>query len=243
MKLLVLGGTGETRAIAKTCLDLGHEVIASLAGATRSPKPLGVPTRVGGFGGAGLFKDYLADEGIEAIVDATHPFAAQITKRSYEVATDVGVPMLRFERPAWTPGVGDMWTEITDEREAKTHVRPGDRVFLATGRQTLARFDNLQDAYLICRQIDPPDQPFPFPNGEYRVGRPPFSKESEVTLFRELRIDVLVVKNAGGAASRTKLDAARDLGIPVLMIARPKPSGVTTVSEVEEIYSWLEAQS
>ena len=112
-------------------------------------------------------------------------------------------------------------------------------MFLATGRQTLDQFANLEGRHLICRQIDPPDSPFPFPSGEYRIGRPPFSVADEVALFRELGVDWLVVKNAGGIASRSKLDAARQLELPVAMIRRPAQPDVPKLETVDEAIAWV----
>ncbi|MGB0799830.1 MAG: cobalt-precorrin-6A reductase [Planktomarina sp.] len=239
MTLLILGGTGETRVAADICNRLGIDAIASLAGATRSPRPLPVPTRIGGFGGTDGFSQYLNEFGISAILDTTHPFASRITDRSYRVAQILGIPILRFDRPAWVPGPDDNWINIKSEDCAALHVAAGATVFLATGRQTLHRFANLSHAHLICRQIDPPEDPFPFPNGQYMIGRPPFSERDETNLFRKHNVQYLIVKNAGGAASRTKLDAAANLNIPVLMIERPPSCGVISVQTMAEVEDWL----
>ncbi|HAJ83556.1 MAG TPA: cobalt-precorrin-6A reductase [Rhodobacteraceae bacterium] len=240
MTVLILAGSGEARQIAQYCARWGIRAIGSLAGATRQPSKLSVYTRHGGFGGADGFRDYLTAHQITAIVDATHPFASNITRRSFEIAQEMGLPLLRFERPEWVPMAGDHWLTLTDETEAVNYIKPGAVVFLATGRQSLPKFANLSHARLICRQIDPPDSEFPWPNGQYLIGRPPFSVADEESLFRQLDVDVLVVKNAGGASSRTKLDAARRLGISVLMIARPLPSGALSVQTLAEVEEWLD---
>ena len=240
MTVLILAGTGEARQIAEYCATRGIRAIGSYAGTTRQPGKLSICTRHGGFGGADGFRDYLKAHQITAIVDATHPFASNITRRSFEIAQDMGLPLLRFERPEWVPMLGDHWLTLTDEIEAVDHVKPGAVVFLATGRQSLRKFSNLSHARLICRQIDPPDSEFPWPNGQYLIGRPPFSVVDEQALFQQLDVDVLVVKNAGGASSRTKLDAARMLGISVLMIARPSPSGALSVQTLPEVEKWLD---
>ena len=146
---------------------------------------------------------------------------------------------MRFERPAWQPGPGDHWISLHDESEAAAHIAPDAVVFLATGRQSLPKFANLGHAQLICRQIDPPEGAFPWPNGAYLIGRPPFSMADEEALFRRLSVDVLVVKNAGGAASRTKLDAARALGLKVLMIERPPCTARPCLSERSLAEAWL----
>jgi len=240
--LLLMAGSGEGRRLAQALADAGVDAVASMAGVTRDPPTLALPTRRGGFGGEGPFRRYLIDQGITAILDATHPFAHHISHRTARVARDMGIPYKQLLRPPWVAQPGDNWTEIADEGQAADIIPAGATVFLATGRQTLDRFAALSRCQLICRQIDPPDAPFPYPNGRYEIGRPPFSQAQETTLFEKLGVDWLVVKNAGGQASRTKLDAARALNIPVLMIARPpQPSGTPVVS-VDAALKWVAAK-
>ena len=239
MTLLILGGTGEARRIAQALA--GRDAIVSLAGATRTPEEMPLPTRVGGFGGDAGFRTYCIEAGITAVLDATHPFAHRITQRTARLCAEMGLPYVQLLRPAWEPQTGDRWTEIASEEAAAEHIPKDATVFLATGRQTLERFANLPGRRLICRQIDPPDGPFPFPNGEFLVGRPPFSVEDEVALFQRLGVDWLVVKNAGGVASATKLTAARQLGIPVLMIARPAQGDWPVVTSVRDAIAWVDA--
>jgi precorrin-6A/cobalt-precorrin-6A reductase len=242
MTLLLLAGTGEARVIAQHLAERSHPAIASIAGATRTPAPLALPTRTGGFGGREGFSCFLEENGIYSILDATHPFAHRISTRTSEMAAEHGVPYAQFLRAPWHPQTGDRWTALETEADAADHIDPGATVFLATGRQTLDHFANLSNCRLICRQIDPPERPFPFPNGEFLVGRPPFSVEDEMKLFQRLGIDWLIVKNAGGAASRTKLDAARHLGIPVAMIKRPPRLPVQTFDRVERAVEWALSQ-
>lgn len=211
----------------------------SLAGATRRPEPQGLPTRTGGFGGAEGFVAYLDQEGITAVLDATHPYAQRITERTARVCASKGIAYLQYLRPPWTKEPGDRWIDIASEEQAAQHISRDAVVFLGTGRQTLARFANLEGREVICRQIDPPTQPFPFPGGRFLVGRPPFSVAEEVALFRQLGVDWLVVKNAGGAASRSKLTAAGLLGIPVLMLARPEQGNWASVDSVEAALDWV----
>ena len=239
MTVLILAGTGDARHLAQFCADHNIAACASLAGATRQPKQLAVPTYHGGFGGGDGFRAFLKRHEIRAVLDATHPFAHQITQRSHDIAREMGLPYMRFERPAWQPGPGDHWISLHDESEAAAHIAPNAVVFLATGRQSLPKFANLGHAQLICRQIDPPEGAFPWPNGAYLIGRPPFSMADEEALFRRLSVDVLVVKNAGGAASRTKLDAARALGLKVLMIERPPCTARPCLSERSLAEAWL----
>lgn len=237
MTLLLLGGTGEARQIAEQLR--GTDAVISLAGATRTPDAQPLHTRVGGFGGAAGFRDYLQEAAITAVLDVTHPFAARITERTAQICQDVPMPYLQFLRPPWEAKPGDNWIEIEAEVEAADHIPKGSTVFLGTGRQTLERFANLAGHEVICRQIDPPENAFPFAGGRFLVGRPPFSVEDEVALFRKLGVDYLVVKNAGGAPSRTKLTAARQLGIPVLMIARPQGGNWPVVNTVDAALAWV----
>lgn len=239
MTLLVLGGTGEARQIADRLT--GQDAVISLAGATRAPLAQGLRTRIGGFGGVVGFSHYLDEAGITAVLDATHPYADQITRRTAGVCQARGLPYVQMLRPPWMPEVDDNWTVIDREEQAADHIAAGATVFLGTGRQTLGRFSNLAGCRVICRQIDPPSGPFPFAGGQFLVGRPPFSVEDEVTLFKQLGIDWLVVKNAGGAPSRTKLTAARLLGIPVLMIARPAAGDWPLVDTVQGALDWVAA--
>lgn len=240
MTLLILGGTGEGRQIADALA--GTDAVISLAGATRAPKAQGLPVRTGGFGGVDGFAAYLRSAGVRAVLDATHPYAHRITTRTASLCAQMNVPYLQYLRPPWRPEAGDNWTEIAREEDAAKHVMSGQTVFLGTGRQTLDRFAELEGAEVICRQIDPPDGPFPFAGGRFLVGRPPFSVEDEEALFTKLGVDWLVVKNAGGTPSRTKLTAARKLGIPVLMIARPPQGDWPVVSTVPAALDWARAQ-
>ena len=238
--ILLLAGTGEARALATALRDEGIPALASLAGATARPQTLDLPTRVGGFGGAAGFEAVLEREGIRAVIDATHPFARRITDRTAAICADRALPLLRLERPGWIAAPGDDWTwfgtpeEVPGLTDART-------VFLATGRQDLARYAGLAGRRVYCRQIDPPEAPFPFAGGEFVIGRPPFGVADERALFARLGVGCLVVKDAGGRASRTKLDAARDLGLPVLIQRRPPAPATPRVETVAEALDWVRA--
>jgi len=239
LRLLLLAGTNEARQLAAALGGQASlQVIASLAGATRSPQPLGVVTRIGGFGGREGFIDYLQRERIGAVLDATHPFAARISHRSAEVCAELDMPYAQLLRPAWQPNDGDDWHFLNDETDAARHIPEDAIVFLATGRQTLHLFDNLSDRTIYARQIDSAPDSFPFPRGGWIVGRPPFSVEDEIILFARLGVDWLVVKNAGGSASRSKLDAARELGLPVAMIRRPLQPQCDKLTSVAAALRW-----
>ena len=238
--LLLLAGTTEARQLARALAEQGPPAIATLAGATRAPETLPLPTRRGGFRGEAGFRAFLEEHAITAILDATHPFATRITARTARTAAELGLPYLLLLRPPWRPGPGDNWITVEREDEAAAHIAPGATVFLATGRQSLPGFANLatDGRRLICRRIDAPRNPFPYPNGEYLLGRGPFSVAEERALFERLGVDALVVKNAGGTGSAPKLEAARELGLPVVMLARPQPPEVARVETVAEALKW-----
>lgn len=239
MTVLVLGGTTEGRALAALLAAAGVDVLTSLAGAVRAPLlPVG-RVRIGGFGGAEGFRAVLAREEVTAIVDSTHPFAARISARTQSIAADLGVPCLRVARPAWTRGPGDDWTDIDTLAAAGALVAPGARVFLATGRQSLPEATALAHATLLLRVIDPAEADFPYPPGRFVVGRPPFTEPSERALFAAERIDVLVAKNSGGAAGLPKLEAARALGVRVLMVRRPAPPPGESVATAAAAADWV----
>ena len=237
VRVALLAGTAEAREVARHLAAEGVPALASLAGATRAPEPLAVPTRRGGFGGEAPYAEWLRAEGIGAVLDATHPFASAMAARAARVSSALGLPHRRLLRPGWTPAPGDRWTRIARAEEAGGVVPPGSRVLLATGPGSLAAFAAL-DAWLVCRRIDPASEPFPL-RGEWLAGRPPFSVKDEASLMRRLRIDWLVVKDAGGAAGRSKLDAARALGLPAAVIDRPPQPGCERVRTPEEAMAWI----
>jgi precorrin-6A/cobalt-precorrin-6A reductase len=239
MTVLLLAGTGDAKRIAWGLTDTGINVIASLAGATRSPEPLPARTRTGGFGGEDGFRAFLSTENISAVLDATHPFAEQITNRTARICAELKLPYAQLIRPQWETETGDNWTQIDAPKDAATHIPTQAVVFLATGRQTLAEYANLEGRRVLCRLIDPPTEPFPFEGGEFVIGRPPFSPRNEAQLFKALGVTHLVVKNAGGEGGRAKLDAARALKISVLMIKRPAMPVATPLSNVQEAVAWL----
>lgn len=236
--ILLLAGSGEARALAaRLPRETDHRLTLSFADAPRVARDLDVPIRTGGFGGAEGFIDYLRDQRVDAVINATHPFAARITRRTARICADLGIPHLRLLRPGWTAGPGDRWQFVADPQAAAALIRPGQVVFVASGRETLPALEH-SGARITCRQIDMPDAPFPFPGGEYLEGTPPFSAEEEVALFKRLGVEVLLVKNAGGAASRSKLDAARALGIKVLLLERPADTACRTVEDVDAAVAW-----
>lgn len=241
MKLLLLAGTREARALAgRLAGDARFDVLASLAGATRAPIDYAVALRSGGFGGDIGFENFMKNNEIDAVVDATHPFARVMPHRAQALCARHGVPYLRLQRPGWAPGPGDRWHIVDDEGAVADVIAKSARVFLATGRRSLPRFAALAvGRHMIVRVIDPPGAPFPFPDGAWQVGRPPFSVAEETRTFRDFRIEVLVAKNAGGPAD-AKLAAARDLGLDVVLLRRPPPPPGDRAASIDAALAWLE---
>ncbi|TRD21552.1 precorrin-6A/cobalt-precorrin-6A reductase [Palleronia caenipelagi] len=240
-RVLLLAGTSEARDLAASlALMSGVTATASLSRPSRVPQPLGIPSRIGGFGGDEGFRAYLRDERVGAVLDATHPFATRISFRSARICAEEGLPYGQFLRPAWTPLDGDRWHFAADEAEAAALVPPGARIFLTTGRAGIDRYGRLEGREVVVRQLgEVPSEPPPFETGRWLFGRPPFSVDEEVELFRKLGIDWMIVRNSGGTSSRSKLDAARRLGINVAMIRRPMQPDAIRFESLAYAVSWL----
>ncbi|MFD9668049.1 cobalt-precorrin-6A reductase [Rhodococcus sp. NPDC059968] len=242
-RILILGGTGEARALAAALADVpGVDTVSSLAGRVRDPRlPVG-DVRIGGFGGADGLDGWLRAHPVDAIVDATHPFAAQITSNAADAAHRRGIPLVVLRRPEWSPRPGDRWHRAADLADAAALLPDlGTRVFLTIGRQGVDAFAGLHAQWFLIRAIDPPDVAMP-PQSTLLLARGPFAATDEIALMRQHRIDVLVTKNSGGAQTDAKLDAARALGVPVLMVRRPAlPSATATVDDVAGAVEWIDS--
>lgn len=198
-------------------------VITSLAGRTAEPAALAGEVRAGGFGGPKALAAWLGAHDVRVVVDATHPFAAGISRHAVEACGSAGVPLVRLVRPGWAAGPGDDWHGAADLADAAARVPGlGTRVLLAIGRQEVAAFAGVADAWFLIRAIEPPEDPLP-PQHALVLARGPYALEDERRLLDAHRIDLVVAKDAGGDATRAKLDAARDRGIPVLLVRRPPP--------------------
>lgn len=235
-RILLLAGTGDARRIAKDLSDL--PIIASLSGAAASPEEYSCDLRTGGFGGAEAMADWLRDNRISAVIDATHPFAAQISANALKAATATGTPITRIHRPPWRQETGETWIKVPSVEAAATVLPPGARAFVATGRGSQDVFVARRDVWCALRLIDPPKTTYPG-NGEYVVSPPPFDTPSEMALFTLLGVTHLVVKNAGGAAARTKLTAAAKLGLPIIIVSRPEEPGAATAISADDLRNWL----
>lgn len=223
--ILVLAGTTEARELAEQLAPRRDIALTlSLAGRTRDPLPLPAPTRTGGFGGAEGLAAYLSQHGIDVLIDATHPFARQITQNAATAARLTGVPLIRLERPAWQSGPGDRWQPVASVEAAVEALGAAPkRVFLAIGRQEAAAFEAAPQHRYLVRSVDPVEPPLQLPQLETLLSRGPFDEAAEEQLLHARQIEVIVCKNSGGAATYGKIAAARTLGLPVVMIERPAP--------------------
>jgi precorrin-6A/cobalt-precorrin-6A reductase len=239
-EVLVLGGTGEGRALAAALAEVtGVAVVSSLAGRTAAPLRLVGEVRVGGFGGAAGLAAWLSDRGTAAVVDATHPFAARMSAGAAEATRAAGVPLLLLRRPGWTAGPGDDWRPAGSLAAAAALLPAvGRRAFLTTGRGGVGAFAGL-DLWFLLRSVDPPEPPLP-ERTRVLLDRGPFTVDGERALLREHRIDVLVTRDSGGPAA--KLAAARAEGVPVVVVRRPPPpDGVPAVADVAAAVRWVRA--
>ena len=235
-RILILGGTRDARQLAFRLIHAGHDVTTSFAGVTEHPIQPEGKVRVGGFGGADGLRHYLQVEKIDVLVDATHPFAAQISANAFDAAGDV--TLLRLERPAWLERPGDIWLHVADINAAVAALPDQAVVMLTIGRKEVAPFMARPDLSGVARMIEPTPIVLPA-TWSLILERPPFSLESEIAVLRDNSITHLVSKNAGGGETEMKLVAARSLQIPVVMIARPNKPAVTTYSSVEGINSHI----
>lgn len=239
--ILILGGTTEARELAAALTaHPGVRVTTSLAGRVSRPGAVEGEVRIGGFGGAEGLADWLRSEQVDAVVDATHPFAESITANAAQAATATGVPAVVLRRPGWRPDPADNWHEVASLDEAAALLPSlGHRVFLTTGRLGLAAFAHLTDLRFLVRSVDPPEPPMP-PHTEVLLARGPFTVTDETALLHEHRIDVLVTKDSGGAATSAKLTAARRLTLPVVVVRRPPlPAGTEAVPDVARVLERL----
>lgn len=241
--VLLLGGVGEARELAAALTDEpGVSVVSSLAGRVADPRLPTGRVRVGGFGGTAGLAAWLTEHRVHAVIDATHPFADTMTRHAAEAATATGVPIVHLRRPGWTPTAADRWIRVPDGSAAADALAAlGPRVLLTIGRQGVAAFADLTDRWFLIRAIDPPDGPRP-PRHELLLARGPFALPAERALLADRRIDVLVTKDSGGAATAAKLVAARERGLPVVVIDRPAPpSSTPVVDSVAAALAWLRA--
>ena len=231
-RILILGGTGDARKLADRLVGDGHDVTSSLAGVTSQPMLPAGEIHLGGFGGADGLANYIRDGRFELLIDATHPFAAQISGNAVNAARAADIGLVRFERPPWEPADDDNWISVANTNAAINQIDRSATAFVTIGRKEIGQFAARPDVKVVARMIEAPGETLP---DHWRIilARPPFSVDDEMALMRDEGVDVVVSKNAGGPA-RAKLDAARQLGLPVIMIERPVNSPAETVATIEE---------
>jgi len=242
MRILVLGGTTEASRLAERLARRGDLwAILSLAGRTREPVLPALRHRIGGFGGVQGLTDYLADEAIDLVVDATHPFAAQISRHAELATATAEIPLLRFTRPPWTRQAGDDWTEAPDLEAAAALL--GDtprRVLLTIGRLGLSAFAAAPQHHYVVRCIDPPER-IDLPDHRLILERGPFETEGEMRLMQREAVDLLVTKNSGGGATAAKLEAARRLGLKVVLVRPPAAEGSGAFHDLDRLMAAIDA--
>ncbi len=240
-RLLILGGTGDAVRLAALTVSMpGLETITSLAGRTQTPGAVASEIRVGGFGGETGLTEYLQTMAIDLVIDATHPFAAQISWNAAQAAATLGIPLLMLVRPEWTRSSLDRWIEVeTIEQAVSAIPATAARIFLTIGRQQLAPFATLTDRWCLIRSIDPPAAGIPLPPGKLLLDRGPFNLAQELELLKNEQIDAIVSKNSGGAATYAKIMAARELCLPVVMVQRPSMPKSDRAEHVSDAIDWL----
>lgn len=239
--ILILGGTLEASALARALADRGERATLSYAGRVETPRAQPVPTRSGGFGGVAGLTDYLRTQRITHLIDATHPFAAQMSAHAVQAAEAAGVALIAYTRPAWQPGPGDDWRRVPDIPAAVAALSgPAQRVFLALGRMHLEAFAAQPQHHYLLRLVDAPEGLPPLPRHTVVVARGPFSEADDTALLRRHAIDLVVAKNAGGTGAAAKLAAARALALPVVMIDRPRIPQRREATTLDAVLGWLD---
>jgi precorrin-6A/cobalt-precorrin-6A reductase len=239
-RVLLLGGTTEAAQMARALAQAGVDAVYSYAGRTESPVAQPLAVRVGGFGGTEGLKTYIKTEAITHVIDATHPFAAQMSANAVAACTETHTPLIALERAPWAAGPQDNWTHVPDlEATVAALGQTPRRVFLAIGRQNLGLFAKAPQHHYLLRLVDPPTEALPLPDAHAVIARGPFTPEGDLALLQDHRIDVIVAKNAGGAGAEAKLTAARDLALPVILIDRPTVPPRPIARSAAEVMVWL----
>ena len=240
MRALILGGTSDANVLANAVARAGLDAIYSYGGRTRAPAVQLLPIRIGGFGGARGLAEYISREGITHVVDATHPFAVEMSCNAIAACAETHTPLIALERAPWTKATGDNWIEVPDIMAAVAAL-PEARanIFLAIGRQHIAPFGSKPQHAYTLRFIDPPDGALPLPDADVIISRGPFTLANELEMMRSRAIEWIVARNSGGMGACAKIDAARELGLPVVIVARPALPDRLRAESVAEVMEWL----
>jgi precorrin-6A/cobalt-precorrin-6A reductase len=238
--LLILGGTTEATGLAHVLHDAGINATFSYAGRVARPKRQPLPTRIGGFGGVEGLVKYIAENAITHVVDATHPFAAQMSMNAVAACAQTNAHLLALTRPKWVAQAGDQWRHVADIDGAVAALDgPAQKVMLAIGRMHLDAFALCSQHQYLLRLVDAPSGEVPLPNRSIIVDQGPFSVENDTALMRDHKIELVVAKNAGGSGARAKIDGARALNIPIIMIDRPHIPARPEVGTAQEVLDWM----
>lgn len=238
-RALILGGIADASLLAAEIARAGIDAVYSYGGRTRAPADQPLPTRIGGFGGVSGLADYIRRERITHVIDATHPFAAGMSRNAIEACAQTDTPLIALERAPWTQAPGDNWIEVADVTAAATALPEAPaNVFLAIGRQHIAPFASKSQHVYTLRFVDPPEAPLPF-TADVIVSRGPFTLDAEIDMLRMRDIAWIVARNSGGNGARAKIDAARMLGLPVIMISRRELPERNRVESVTDVMQWL----
>lgn len=238
---MILAGTTEATQLANAVAERGLTGTVSFAGRVERPKRQPLPQRIGGFGGVAGLVEYLSAQNVTHVIDATHPFAAQMSRNAVAACAEARVPLLALTRAPWEAQSGDRWTCVRDIAGAVAALgQPAKRVMLAVGRMHLAEFAPNPQHFYLLRLVDPPSAPPPFPDHHVLVSRGPFTQADDRALMEQHRIDLVVSKNAGGTGAYAKIAAARALGLPVIMIDRPDLPARQEAHSVQEALDWID---
>jgi precorrin-6A/cobalt-precorrin-6A reductase len=220
MKILILGGIKEAVALAGKLIEEGHDVTSSLAGRTKEPKSIEGKVRIGGFGGVDGLVDYIKSNGIELMIDCTHPFAKQISANALEASRLANVKLDVHTREPWKKQSGEHWLEVKNLEEAREAIPKDARVLLALGRQYIDLFQTLEDVFFLVRMVDQPEHALPLPNHQLLIGKPSSDWRDEATVLVDNDITHIVCRNSGGTGAYAKIEAARNMKLPVIMVGR-----------------------
>ena len=238
--LLILGGTTEASALAQIISKTSINARLSYAGRVSRLRPSPIEKRIGGFGGVSGLVEYLKLEKITHVIDATHPFASQMSKNAIEACTLAGIPLAALTRPPWQKEIGDKWINVPNVEAAVQYLEiPKKRILLAIGRQSLSLFYAQPQHSYILRLVDPPERPFKFPDHSINISRGPFTIKNDTALFEKHKIELVIAKNSGGSGSYSKIEVARNLGVSVIMVERPKMPSRTEIFQVTAALNWI----
>jgi precorrin-6A/cobalt-precorrin-6A reductase len=218
-KILILGGIGEAGRLAMTLVQRGHDVTSSLAGRTKEPVPVAGAVRVGGFGGANGLQTFIIEHGFDVVIDATHPFARTISANAVTACEMAERRLIVYRRPSWPKQAGDRWIETDSLAAASNAIPHRARVLLALGSQHIAQFSSRDDVHFVVRMVDAPVEPLPLADFSIISGKPG-DTVAETQLLMQHRISHIVCRNSGGVGAYAKIEAARDLNLPVIIINR-----------------------